>query len=61
MASILGQKLEDYVENQIAIRQQAHGSGTNSSRYTDQINVLNANTSWIKLASGVSVSKRTKS
>jgi hypothetical protein len=57
MASILGQKLEDYVENQIAIRQQAHGSGTNSSRYTDQINVLNANTSWIKLASGVSVSK----
>jgi hypothetical protein len=58
--AIIGEKLQGYVINQINARQSLHGSGAgvNSSniRSDEQINLLNSNTSWIKLASGISIS-----
>ena len=56
--AIIGEKLPGYVIDQINQRQSSnlHGSGVNTEFRTDnQLNVLNSNTSWIKLASGVSV------
>jgi predicted chitinase len=61
MANLVGEPLESYVIDQIIARQRLHGSGvgpTQESARTDtQVNLLNSNTSWIKLASGVEVSK----
>jgi hypothetical protein len=57
--AIIGEELEDYVQGQINARQTLHGSGvghTGTLRTDKQINLLNSNTSWIKLASGVSIS-----
>ena len=54
--AIIGEELPDYVINQINRRQSLHGSGVNNTfRTANQLNVLNSNTSWIKLASGVSI------
>jgi len=54
--AIIGEELEGYVIDQILLRQSLHGSGVNnSSRSDNQLNVLNSNTSWVKLASGVSI------
>ena len=62
--AIIGQEIENYVADQINVRQKLHGSGTSYSSgnewFTDyrteaQIALLNSNTSWIKLASGVSI------
>lgn len=56
--AIIGEKLPGYVIDQIKQRQSSnlHGSGVNTEFRTDnQLNVLNSNTSWIKLASGVSI------
>ena len=58
--AIIGEEIEGYVQNQITARQTLHGSGvghTGNLRTDKQINLLNSNTSWIKLASGVSISK----
>lgn len=56
MGNIIGQPLDGYVVNQIKARQNLHGSGVRfieNERTPDQLNILNSNTSWIKLASGV--------
>jgi hypothetical protein len=53
---VIGQEIEGYAVDQINARQVLHGSGNSSNRNTDQISVLNANSSWISLASGVSIS-----
>jgi len=53
---VIGQEIEGYVVDQINARQVLHGSGKSTNRNTDQISVLNANSSWISLASGVSIS-----
>jgi len=55
MAGILGKPLEGYVQNQIEVRQKTHGSGIYTPRTPDQIAYLNANNTWVKLASGVTV------
>jgi hypothetical protein len=58
--AIIGEELEGYVRRQITARQTLHGSGvghTGNLRTDKQINLLNSNTSWIKLASGVSISE----
>jgi hypothetical protein len=56
--AIIGEELRGYVINQINARQFLHGSGGNGTiRTHEQINLLNSNTSWIKLASGVSISE----
>ena len=72
MGNIVGESLRKYVIEQINARQTLHGSGvfkpsganlsTDSSlierfnRTDAQLNILNSNTSWIKLASGVYLS-----
>jgi hypothetical protein len=57
MANVIGEPIEGYVAKQIEARQKLHGSGTyTTTRSDNQINLLNANTSWVKLGSGVSVS-----
>jgi hypothetical protein len=61
--AIVGEKLLGYVIDQINQRQSAnlHGSGVNTEFRTDnQLNVLNSNTSWIKLASGVSITSASR-
>jgi len=56
--AIIGEELENYVIDQINLRQSLHGSGVNDEfRSDNQLNVLNSNTSFIKLASGVSINK----
>jgi hypothetical protein len=57
MGSIVGQDIREYVVKQINIRQKAHGSGINQERTLEELTYLNSNTAWIKLASGVSVTK----
>ena len=60
MSNVIGEDIESYVAEQINARQKLHGSGvytTENLRTTTQINLLNSNTSWVKLGSGVSVSK----
>jgi hypothetical protein len=60
--AIIGEELEGYVIDQINQRQSAlHGSGVNTEfRSDNQLNVLNSNTSWIKLASGVSITSASR-
>ena len=57
--AIVGEELEDFVIDQINARQRLHGSGAGNdivnTRTDQQINLLISNTSWVKLASGVSV------
>ena len=56
MGNIIGQPLDGYVAKQIEARQKLHGTGVRfdfNERTNDQLNILNSNTSWIKLASGV--------
>jgi hypothetical protein len=58
MGNVIGQPLDGYVIDQINARQTLHGSGVRfneNERNPDQINILNSNTAWIKLASGVSI------
>jgi len=57
--AIVGDEIRDYVASQIITRQVVHGLGAGQEldniRPDVAINVLNSNTSWVKLASGVSV------
>jgi len=56
MANIIGEPIQGYVIDQINARQKLHGSGARGGTRSDQqINLLNSSTSWIKLASGISV------
>jgi hypothetical protein len=62
MGNVVGEPLEEYVIQQIKARQKLHGTGTFSGdgkiggyRTENQLDILNASTSWIKLASGVSI------
>ena len=54
MPDIIGEPLEDYVIKQINVRQKLHGS---LNRTPIELLLLNSNTSWLKLASAVSVSE----
>lgn len=59
MPNVIGEPLESYVIEQINARQKLHGSGGREGNRTDtQINLLNSNTSWVKLASGISISSQ---
>jgi hypothetical protein len=57
--AIIGEELQGFVINQINARQLLHGSGAGNdianTRTDQQLNLLISNTSWIKLASGVSI------
>jgi hypothetical protein len=54
--AIIGDPIPNYVKNQIIIRQNTHGAGINQNRPELTLATTNLPTSWIKLASGVSVS-----
>jgi hypothetical protein len=56
--NLIGEEFEEYVRKQINVRQKIHGSGTsNNPRPIEYLNYLNSKTAWVKLASGVSISK----
>ena len=56
--NIIGEEFEDYVQQQIKVRQKKHGSGTpNNPRSIEDLNYLNSKTAWVKLASGVKISE----
>jgi len=56
MANVIGEPLDGYLAGQIEARQFVNGSGANSNRTDNEINLLTSNTSWVKLGSGISVS-----
>ena len=60
MGNVVGQDIESWVATQIEARQKVHGSGIDKNRTPEQITYLNSNTSWIKLASSVYVSKSSR-
>jgi hypothetical protein len=53
--NIIGETIDQYVKNQIDLRQKLHYSGVNSFRTPDELNLLNNTNSWVKLASSVDV------
>ena len=53
--NIIGEGFPQEIVSQIDRRQLVQGSGWNSDRTQDQIKYLNANTSWVKLVSGVDI------
>jgi hypothetical protein len=56
--NIIGEEFAKYVQDQINLRQKIHGSGTsNNPRSNDYLNYLNSKTAWVKLASGVKITK----
>ena len=56
VGSIIGEPFDKFVYNQVGIRQSSEFSGYNSSRTPEEIQYLNNKSSWVKLASGVSIS-----
>ena len=57
MGNVVGEPFDDYVNEQIEARQGVHGSGVGSPRTQAQLAALNSRTSWIKFASGISISE----
>ena len=55
--NILGEGFPDKIVKQVEVRQKVYGSGYNSlnPRTPEEIVYLNANTSWVKLASSVNI------
>ena len=54
--ALIGETIENYVAEQIEVRQRTHGSGVVGNREDQDLLGLNLKTSFLKLASGVSVS-----
>ena len=52
MSNIIGEGFKEYVAKQVNLRQEVHGK---KNRTRKELLYLNSRTSWIKLASGVSV------
>ena len=55
--NIIGEEFEDYVFEQIAQRQKDQYSGYTSLRTPQQLQYLNNQNAWVKLASGASINK----
>lgn len=55
--SVVGEELTPPITYQIEARQILHGSGNISYRNNNQLKILNTQNSWIKLASGVSITQ----
>ena len=56
--NIIGRPIKNNIGKQIKLRQQIHGAGYNDnsiSRTPEVLNFLNNRNSWIKFASGVSI------
>ena len=56
MATIIGEEINPLLQKQINVRQSTQGSGVISLRTQDELVALSANNSWVKLASGISIS-----
>ena len=54
MANVIGEPFKEYVNSQIKKRQEIHGK---KNRTIQEITYLNSTKSWVKLASGVSLSQ----
>jgi hypothetical protein len=57
--SIIGEKIEGWVEDQINIRQFNQAGGYGNLRTPEQLQYLNNRNAWVKLASSVQVSSNT--
>ena len=57
MGNIVGEQFENYVLNQIRVRQNLYGSGVgeDSLRNQNQLQLLNNKQAWLKMASSVAV------
>jgi len=58
MPNVLGEGLKPYVLSQIRTRQILHGSGVDKNRTPDELKALSTPTSFIRLASAVSVDEK---
>ena len=63
--NIIGEEVEDYVNNQINFRQSLQGAGSifndNSVQRSNKVlTYLNTRNTWVKLASGISVGNEAK-
>ena len=56
MGNIVGEPFRDYLKQQISLRQEIHGKGIDQNRTSQELTYLNSRTSWVKLASGTSIS-----
>ena len=52
---VVGEPFKEYVNGQIVTRQKIYGSGFNQTRTAQEMSYLNSKTSWVKMASSVSV------
>ena len=52
---VVGEPFKEYVNSQIVTRQKMYGSGFNQTRTAQEMSYLNSKTSWVKMASSVSV------
>ena len=52
---VVGEPFKEYVNGQIITRQKVYGSGFNQTRTAQEMSYLNSKTSWVKMASSVSV------
>lgn len=52
---VVGEPFKEYVNSQIITRQKMYGSGFNQTRTAQEMSYLNSKTSWVKMASSVSV------
>ena len=53
--NVVGEPFKEYVNGQIKVRQQAHGSGFKSTRSDKDLVYLNSRNAWVKMASSVDV------
>lgn len=53
--NVVGEPFKEYVNGQIKVRQQAHGSGFKSIRSDKDLVYLNSRNAWVKMASSVDV------
>jgi len=53
MGQLVGEAFDDFVKNQITIRQQTDGSGFDGSRTPEQLQIQNNQNSFLKLGSSV--------
>lgn len=58
--SLIGNKFEQYVDEQIKIRQQALGEGFEGSRQLKNLKAFNSSTPWIRLTSAVRITEGNK-
>ena len=53
--NVVGEPFKEYVNGQIKVRQQAHGSGFKSTRSDKDLVYLNSRNAWVKMASSVDI------